>query len=294
LDIFTFRILTISPEIPFFDESEDEIDEEDAIAQALADAHERADEIASSITDEESCLVAAEEYNDFFADPAFTIRESRGEFLDPDMSEWLLDSERQAGDTTVLHTDHGGVIYLFVSRNAGDYRTVSMNQILISREAIDSTMFDLGMDDPEYIEAVELANEEASNRAQEVYALFTAGETTVEALIELMVEHSDDTTPDGFYENIAMSQYHGVTFSSMRVVSEIEEWLFDEDRAIGDFALIPTADFGYHLIVFSGFGDYLSNLIADDRMRTSAHTEWNEALEVGQPQRHGAFILVTM
>ncbi|MCL2249554.1 MAG: hypothetical protein FWC13_09815 [Oscillospiraceae bacterium] len=293
LDVFTFRSLTISPEIPFFDESEDEIDEEGAVAQALADAHERADEIASSITDEESFLAAAEEYNEIFADPASTIRESRGEFLDADISEWLLDSERQAGDTTVLHTDHGGVIFLFVSRNAGDYRTVSMNQILILRETIDSTLFDLGTDDPEYIEAAELANEEASNRAQEVYALFTVGETTVDALIELMEEHSDDTTPAGFYENIAMSQYHGATFSAMRVVPEIEEWLFDEARAIGDFALISTVAHGYHLIVFAGFGDYLSNLIADDRMRSSAHSEWNESLEVGQPQRHGAFILVS-
>jgi hypothetical protein len=290
LDIFTFRTLTISPEIPFTDETES--DEEEAVEQALADAHQRADEIASAITDEESFLIAAEEYNAFFADPAFTLSESRGEFLDVDIAEWFLDSERQAGDTTVLHTDHGGVVYLFISRNAGNYRTVSMNQILISREAIDPTLFDFGVDDPEYIEAVELANEEASNRAMEVYALFTAGETTVDALIELMLEHSDDTTPEGFYENIAMSQYHGATLSTMRVVSEIEEWLFDEARVVGDFALIPTDAFGYHLIVFSGFGEYLSNLIADDRLRTSAHTEWNELLVVGEPQRHGAFILV--
>jgi len=29
-------------------------------------------------------------------------------------------------------------------------------------------------------------------------------------------------------------------------------------------------------------------------MRTSAHAEWNEALVIGEPQRHGAFIFVTV
>lgn len=294
LDVFTYRVLTITPEMPLADDFEDDSEFDAALEQALADAYELARQIAADITDEDSFLAAAGEYDELFADPAATIRMETGERLDFDLSSWLLESGRQSGDVIAMEAGRGPIVAYFISRNNNNYRTLSMNQILISRERINPGDFELGDEDPEYLEAVEQANLAATERANEVYEIFIAGETTVEALIALMPEHSDDTTPEGFYDNITLFSYHGTTFTSMRLVSEIEDWLFDENRVIGDFELIETADFGYHLVMFTGLGDYFANLISDDRMRVEDHRQWHESLSVGEPQRHGAFILVSV
>jgi len=294
LDVFFYRLLMISADIPLADDFEDDAELDAAREQALADAYELANLIADGIVDEESFIIAAGEYNEWFADPNATLRVQMGEALDADLSSWLLEGGRESGDTVVVSTERGATIAYFISRDSNNYRTGAMNQILISRENVDPQLFELGEEDPEFYEMVEFARQEATRRANEVYGLFTAGETTVDALIALMGEHSDDTTPEGFYENIARFSYNGTTFRSMRLVPEIEEWLFDESRVIGDFALIETAAFGYHLVMFSGTGDYFSKMMADDRLRATAHSEWHEGLNVAEPQRHGAFILVSV
>ncbi|MCL2220883.1 MAG: hypothetical protein FWC20_01220 [Oscillospiraceae bacterium] len=294
LDVFFYRVLNISADMPFEDDFEDPSDFDAATAQALDDANELASQIAEGITDEESFIIAAGEHSEWLADPAATLRVQMGEALEADLSSWLLDSSREYGDVLVTPSERGATIAYFISRDSNNYRTVTMNQILISRENVDPMGFELGEEDPEYLEAVELARQVASERARVVYELFTAGDTSVEVLIALMDEHSDDTTPEGFYENIALFSYNGTTFRSMRLVAEIEEWIFDESRALGDFEMIETAAFGYHLVIFTGLGEYFSKLMAEDRMRVADHTQWLENLSVGEPQRHGAFILVSM
>jgi len=295
LDVFVYRVLTISPDMPFVDDFDDDAEFEEATEQALADAHELARQIADGITDEESFLVAAAEQDAFLADnPAATLRLQMGEALDMDLHEWLMESVRQSGDVVVVETERGATIAYFISRDNNSYRTVAMNQILISRENIDPMDFELGEEDPAYLEMVEFERQATSERAHNIYNLFTSGDTSSEALIALMDEHSDDTTPEGFYEDIALFSYNGTTFRSMRLVPEIEEWLFDDSRVLGDFELIETAAFGYHLVMFSGRGEYFSKLMAEDRMRVADHTEWHDNLVVGEPQRHRAFILVSM
>jgi len=167
-----------------------------------------------------------------------------------------------------------------------------MRQILISREQIDPAEFPEGEEDPGYIEVLEKAEAEARERAELVNSLFIAAGETENALLDLMEEHSDDTTTGGEYLNISKYSYQSTHFNSMKVVPEIEEWLFDESRVIGDSELIHTADFGYHLIYFLGSGESFFELIADDRMRTRDHNEWLDGLTPGVPVRHTAFILV--
>jgi len=179
--------------------------------------------------------------------------------------------------------------------DADDYYMPSFRQILISPEHIDPAEFAEGEFDPEYILSLELAEEEVALRAELVYDLFTAAGSTEEALLSLMEEHSDDTTEGGFYENISKEQYRGVAISTMQVVDEIAEWLFYEDREVGDSALIHT-EFGFHLVYFTGLGDTFFNVIAEDvadtSMRAQAHDDWLESLELPEPTRRFAFFFV--
>jgi hypothetical protein len=291
LDVINYRLLTVFAEHPDMLDAQDDITAEDAAVIA----HETASEIAEGIESQDDFIMAAMFYNyDVYSNPDSTLRMTQGERIDAVSSEWLLEPGRSYGDITLIDTSQGTNILFFVSRDDNSYETVGMRQILIMRDHVSPMDFDLGEDDPEYLFAFDEAEMQARDRAESALELFITEGATMEALIGLMDEHSDDTTEGGYYSQISKLSYHGATFSSMKVVPEIEDWLFDGDRKEGDFELIYTSDFGYHLIYFTGFYERLSELISDDRQRTAEHGEWLDSLTSGEPVRHFAFILVNM
>jgi len=179
--------------------------------------------------------------------------------------------------------------------DVNDYYMPSFRQILLVPEDIDPEEFDEGFADPEFVQTLELAQEELTVRADLVYSLFIEAGSTEEALLSLMEAHTDDTTEGGFYENISKEPYNSMTISTMRVVDEIHEWLFDENREVGDFEMIYT-EFGYHLVYFTGLGDTFHNVIAEDvadrSMRASDYEEWLESLDAPEAIRRFAFFFV--
>ncbi|MCL2627514.1 MAG: hypothetical protein FWD44_02280 [Oscillospiraceae bacterium] len=289
LDIFTFRLFPITAQMP-----EQGIEDYDELREeAIADAKALAAEIANTVTSQEEFIEAAFNYNETtFADPDSMLREMQGERLDEDYSEWLQESIREQGHIAVVDTELGATLVYFVSRERNDYKTVDMRQILILVETISPGEFTKGVDDPEYDQALLDAEADAQERAETVNALFISAGRTKEALLDLMEEHSDDNTEGGLYEGISRFQYQGATFRTMRVVPELEEWLFEAGRSAGDSKMIETEAFGFHLMYFEGFNKLFKHVIADDRMRTDAHDEWLESIEVGEPVRHLAFVLV--
>jgi hypothetical protein len=160
------------------------------------------------------------------------------------------------------------------------------------RESVDPEEFIFGEDDPDYIAALALADHVAMERAETALAIFIAGGETEEALIGLMEDHSDDNTEGGYYTNISKYPYQTAHVSAMKVVPEIEEWLFDDARVIGDSELVRTEAFGYHLLYFTGFGERFSDIIAEDMLRTQEHNAWRDNLADVIPVKHRAFILV--
>jgi hypothetical protein len=291
LDVFNYREFLVTVELPAEGLPDDEDELENVIDQITQDAHQRASLFADEIHSEEDFIEVAGNYNEIFSSPDATFRRLQGARIDASLSEWLLDASRTHGDTTIIDSDHGSSVIFFVSRDDNNYRTVAMRQLLLLRQSVDPDEFAAGLDDPEYIEALENAENELEARAQEVYALFNAAGRTEEALIELIEEYSDEDT-GGYYSDIAKLTFQGFDFHTMRVVPELENWLFETGRATGDSELIYTADFGYHLTIFMGEGDVFFEMIALDRLRTEHHNEWLDGLERAEPVRHASFILV--
>ena len=292
LDVFTYRQFTIYFDYPESDDFDDVDEFEAALDEAMENSRIQAAEIAAEITGEDDFIQAAYDYSDFYSDPDSTLRLAQGNRLDINTSDWLLDPARVNGDITIADSEQGSIIIFFVSRDDNNYRTVGMRQILILRESIYPDDFPLGEDDPGYIAAFNAADDEAKQRAEQVLSLFTVAGSTEDALIALMPDHSDDNTEGGFYSDISKFPYQSSYIAAMKVVEEIEDWLFYENRQIGDSELVRTEDFGYHLLYFTGPGDVFFELMAKDRMRTRDHTEWLENLETAQPIRRAAFILV--
>jgi len=292
LDIFNFRMLDIYIELTAEDLPDDEDDHETAINEAIAKTHEKAVEIAHGISNEADFLSAALEYNGEDFDTDSTLLRVQAGRLDINISDWMLDDARTNGETLVIDAEYGSTIVFFISRDNNEYRTTGMRQILMLREHIDPMEFPEGENDPDYIALFLQEEELLSDRAEYVLALFNAAGRTEQALIDLMEEHSDDTTEGGHYINMTKFPYQSSHIQTMRVVPEIEDWLFAGGRNVGDSELIYTEAFGYHLIYFTEFGDYFYSLIAEDRMRTRDHNEWHENLPRGTAVKTAAFILV--
>jgi len=292
LDIIAYRQFMVYIEFPDVESFDTDEEYDEALVAAITETHDRASAIASGITDENSFIDAAYNYRDYYDDPESTFRLSQGSRLDIHTSEWLLDPARNYGDITIIDSDQGSYIVLFVNRDDNNYRTVGMRQILIMREQIFPEDFPLGEEDPDYIDALLESEQEARERAETVNSLFIEAGSTEEALIALIAEHSDDTTEGGYYSDISKFPYQSSHINTMKVVEEIENWLFDENREIGDSQLVFTSSFGYHILYFTGFGDIFFEMIATDRLRTQEHTDWLENLEVPLPVKRPAFILV--
>ncbi|MCL2425633.1 MAG: hypothetical protein FWD05_04780 [Oscillospiraceae bacterium] len=294
LDFFNFRQVLVQAESIFEEDFENDDIFSEALQNASNEARLSAYNIIEDVENEDDFIVAAGEYNESFHDPVFTIRQTQGENLADDIRDWLIDDARDYGDTVVIEMNEGQSfsVLFYISRDDNNYQMVGMRQILLSRPFIDPSEFLDGEDDPAYLDAVELAEQELHARGALVRSLFETAGGTEAALLELMDEHSDDHTEGGYYPNIAMATFHGTGFNGMRVVTEIEEWLFDESRTVGDWELIYTEAFGYHLVYFTGFYDLFFEAMAADLMRTDNHSEWIENLHRGVPERNAAFFFV--
>jgi len=275
LDAFNYRILYIDNLLD---------DPEHTYVQAV--------EIANNISSEEDFIEAAWTLEGEDFDPASTFFRMQGSWLDEDLGEWLRDDARAYGDVTILEIESGASVVLFLSRDDNNYRTVGMRQILISREQVDPFDFPGEEHDPDFHAALEQAETILHERADFVNGMFVAMGSTEDALLGLMEEHSDDSTPGGYYSLITRIPYQSTHIQTLRLVPEIEDWLFEDGRSIGDTELIYTPAFGYHLVYFTGWGDLFFEIIAEDRLRTRDHSEWANGLTHGVPVKNAAFILV--
>ena len=294
LDVFNFRLIEINIDTSG-DDFLGEDDDDTVLINTPEAAREKALQIAAGIINEADFLEAAREEEGEYFDPDASLLRMQGAWIDDeDVSEWLTDDSRSYGDVTVIDVEYGSLVVFFISRDENNYRTTGFRQILLSREDVLPEDFMLGNIDPEYLEALENAEIFLNDRANEVYALFEAAGKSEQALLDLMDEYTDDGSEGGIYTDIALIPYQTAYIQTMRVVKEIEDWLFDESRQVGDTELILTEAFGYHLVYFVGTGDVFSTMMAEDRMRTRDHTEWIEGLSRGNPSKTAAFILVNV
>ena len=293
LDVFNYRSFSVTHEHVDASGFSNEADYDSAVFEAIEDARRKAAQIVSDgFETDEDFIAAAQAETGSTMSWVGAVQNRMGENLDSTFEDWLRSESRNHGDVTAIDNNTGSTIIYFVSRDDNSYKTVAMRQILVSRDRIDPEEFAEGTEDPGYIAAFELADIQIRERAELINSLFTAAGGTEEALLSLMAEHSDDTTEGGFYDNITKYSYSSSHFATMKVVPEIEEWLFADNRKTGDSELVYTKDFGYHLLYFMGFGDPFYELIAADRMRTRDHAEWMDDLPRGLPVKHTAFILV--
>ena len=225
---------------------------------AMKAAKDMADAIAADTADEESFTEAVAEYADG-AEP--TRNSSPGSSLSADYSEWLLSSDRQSGDVTVIETDTGYYALLYRDRDDNHYNMVSVRHILIGAQADENG------------EYTDEALDAAQTQAGEVYDEWKNGEATEESFAELANRYSTDggsNQTGGLYENIHKGQ----------MVDEFDAFCF-EDHEKGDTDIVfgeSSSYAGYHIIYYVGENGLYSNYLADQNLRNEDYTQWENDL----------------
>ncbi len=118
-----------------------------------------------------------------------------------------------------------------------DSKTVDVRHILILPEGATTETIDTDTFSDEAWAA-------AQSQAEEILAMWQAGEATEDSFAELANTYSADpgsNTNGGLYEDV----------SEGTMVEEFDAWCFDESRQVGDVGIVKT-DLGYHVMYFSG------------------------------------------
>lgn len=181
-----------------------------------------------------------------------------GSSLSSDYSEWITDESRTEGDTTVIESSSGYYVLYFIERDKNDYNLANVRHILINVEA---------NEDGEYTDE---AKEAAKSEAEKILAEYEEGEKTEDSFSSLANLNSQDTGSNkngGLYEGVYKGQ----------MVSEFNDWCFDESRQPGDTGIVFNEDdnyCGYHVIYYVGEGENYQIAAAEKDKRSADYSAW--------------------
>lgn len=224
---------------------------------ALADAVS----VAANITDRASfdAAVAAYQEGAVVSDIAAGLKSN----LNAAYADWVADTARQAGDLETFMSENGAYIVMYNGMSDNKYPATAMRHILIKSVDADG--------DGAYSEA-EMA--EAKAKIEEIETEWLAGEQTAERFAELAEQYSEDegsNTNGGLYEEIGKGD----------MVTEIDAFLFEDGRKIGDTAVLHGNNGGYdgyHLVFFAGEGDSYHLALAENAKMNEDYTAWEEGV----------------
>ncbi len=199
--------------------------------------------------------------------------------INKNLSDWLCSSERKEGDIGVIAnhnttTDDNGTeteelvgyyVAYFISKDENKEPMGNVRHLLVE--------FEGGTEDEETNETVYSDEEKqaAKEEAEGYLKTWTEGDKTEESFIELVKEHSDDSSAEdgGLFEDIHRDSNY---------VPEFREWSTDPERQAGDTAVIET-EFGYHVMYYVG-DDALSyrDYMIQNNMRTADQEKWYDGI----------------
>jgi len=225
--------------------------------QALADAAA----VAANITDRASFDAAVAAYKDgaVVSDIAAGLKSN----LNTAYADWVVDAARQPGDMETFMSENGAYIVMFNGMSDNKYPSTAMRHILIKSDDADG-------------DGVYSDDEKAKAKAavEAIEAEWLAGEKTEESFAALAGLHSEDVGSNGnggLYEEIGKGD----------MVGEIDAFLFEDGRQIGDTAILHGNNGGYdgyHLVYFAGFGDSYHLALAENAKLNADYTAWEEGV----------------
>ena len=246
-------------------DTEDMTDEEAAAAKqaAVAEAQNLADEIILAAGSTEQTFSDAVEV---LAEDTLISTASQGDNLSAIYKDWLLDHARSAGDVTVIDTDDGAYVVMFLGRDNNNYEMKSVRHILITVQADDNDVY------------TDEAMAEAKQKAEDILAEWKAGDATEDSFAALANEYSEDPGSNqsgGLYDNVVKHQ----------MVEPFENFCFNENHVNGDTAIVyaESAQYhGYHIMYYIGDAGNYADSLAQNAMLSADYSAWEDS-KMGDP-----------
>ena len=193
--------------------------------------------------------------------------EGEGDDKDEDKDETFV--IRQEGDLTLVvsesgtgdkKTINGYYVIRYGSSNDNNFQLKNVRHLLVKFEG---GKYNSTTGSYTYTDAEKAA---AKAEAEKLLNEFKAGAMTEDAFAELANKHSDDGdgTTGGLYEDIYPGQ----------MVTEFEDWCYDESRQVGDVGLIQTT-YGWHIMFYVGESEvtYRDFMVENDLLNKEL-TDW--------------------
>lgn len=235
-------------------------EEEEAAAKEAAKA--TADSIYAAWQAGESLEALAEDN-----DKASYTNMDAGSYASSTLMDWLFDSARKEGDSTVLESGSNYYVAVFHSRFREDYNTVAVRHILLT---VDDS--ELDTESETYKADLQALKDATKAEAEDLLAQWKSGEATEDSFAALANEKSEDggsNTNGGLYSQ----------FPKNYMVQEFNDWCFDSARKSGDTGIVygeSTSYKGYHIMYFVGTDlPYWQVQVTDD-LKEEALNEWSE------------------
>ena len=219
-----------------------------------ANASEPAQDAAPTYTDEAKAAAKAEaeKKQKNMPEDAISTHVQKSQIANKELAEWLFDSARKEGDTTVIAQDEEGTTYVtvrFDNRETNDYNRVNGYILTIDRkvEAADAEEGSEATKAEESSEASREGSEETEKDDEK-----EAEPTPDEKLATLKEGLKDGMTDEEFETYVKDLKYSANvrTMDKYSSIDEINEWLFDPARKAGDTETFETED-TYYLVRFS-------------------------------------------
>ena len=267
--------VTVSADIPDdIDTTSDDLTDEqqETVDAAYQKAVESANKIAAAKSEDEFKMLAVDAGA---ADSADDIEETSmtGNTSSSDSGEWMFDASREKGDTTTVESsDSNSVdVYYFISREKPTDITKNFQMYTVSAS------YDEDADEDAISEACDTAKSDAE-------AILTAYEDT-------------DKTEDDFnavkYNDSGATEYENAEESSLN--EKVAEWVFSEDRAEGDTAVIEDGE-TYYVVYFSGDGEESWHASVKSSLASTKLSDYIDELqdkyEVSDPKGHLNYLKV--
>ncbi len=162
---------------------------------------------------------------------------------DPDskFGKWAFEEERKEGDKVILEITKTKMVDGKETEVVTGYAVYYLVKPTYLLEDLTKDVRHILFTEGEYG-----SKEAAKAKAEEVLALYNAGDKTAEAFGKLAKEYTEDSN---FYKG---GLYEDVVEGSM--TDEFDAWLFDEKRKAGDVEIVETKSYGYHIMYFVGDG----------------------------------------
>ena len=224
--------------------------------EAIAEAKAVTEEILARVEAGEDLETVSKDYED---KGTFT-HDDGAMYFDDELTNWLFDANRTAGDATITESGNNSVIAVFNKIYLEEYNTVDANIIRMAPATAD-----LDSESETYEADLAAKMDEAIAKAEEVFNTWKSGDATLDSFKELANKHSNEGIPDGTYTQI----YKGM------LDSLVEEWLFDASREVGDVELIEGEDSVY-IVYFTGVNDRYVDIQVDNALRTAEYNKYYE------------------